>query len=149
MSTEKQKEVVTSFIRHGDRILLLRRSKKVGTYKGRWAGVSGYLEEPTPLAQALKEINEETGLTESQVTLISSGKSLEVPDQKLGFSWLVHPFLFETAEPEKIRLDWEHVDMRWVEPAALRQLTTVPKLAEAYERCLHENEGEKQIIPES
>ena len=135
--------MVTSFIRHGDRILLLRRSKKVGTYKGRWAGVSGYLEEPTPLAQALKEINEETGLTESQVTLVSSGKSLEVFDQKLGFSWLVHPFLFETGVPEKIRLDWEHVDMQWVEPAALRQLPTVPKLAEAYERCLHEDEAEK------
>jgi len=143
MTNEKLKKVVTSFIRHRGKILLLRRSEKVGTYKGKWAGVSGYLEEPTPLAQALREINEETGLTSSQVTLVSSGKPMEVPDRKLGFCWLVHPFLFETGEPEKIRLDWEHVEMKWVEPAALRQLPTVPRLAEAYERCRHDHADEE------
>ncbi|MBW2467627.1 MAG: NUDIX pyrophosphatase [Deltaproteobacteria bacterium] len=141
MTALKQKKVVTSFIRHRGKILLLRRSSKVGTYKGRWAGVSGYLEVSSPLVQALKEIYEETGLTESQVTLVSSGKPLEVPDQKLGVCWLVHPFLFETNEPEKIKLDWEHVEVQWVEPALLRQLSTVPKLAEAYERCGYDNES--------
>jgi len=143
MTNAKFKKVVTSFIRYRGKILLLRRSEKVGTYKGKWAGVSGYLEEHTPLAQALKEINEETGLTGSQLTLVSSGRPLEVPDRKLGFSWLVHPFLFETGEPEGIRLDWEHVEMMWVEPALLRQLPTVPKLAETYEQCLFEHEDEE------
>ena len=142
MPNVKFKKVVTSFIRHRGKILVLRRSEKVGTYKGKWAGVSGYLEDPTPLAQALREINEETGLTGSEVTLVSSGKPLEVPDPELGFSWLVHPFLFETGEPGKIRLDWEHVEMKWVEPALLRQLPTVPGLAEAYARCLHGHENE-------
>ena len=68
MPNVKFKKVVTSFIRHRGKILVLRRSEKVGTYKGKWAGVSGYLEDPTPLAQALREINEETGLTGSEVT---------------------------------------------------------------------------------
>lgn len=137
MRAIKQKKVVTSFIRHQGKILLLRRSEKVGSYKGRWAGVSGYLEEKSPLDQSLKEIFEETGLTESQVVLVSFGEPLTVIDRKLETCWLVHPFLFETAEPEKIRLDWEHVEMQWVEPDKLRQLPTVPKLAEAYERCMH------------
>lgn len=142
MTAMEQKKVVTSFIRHRDRILLLRRSGRVGTYRGKWAGVSGYLEESTPLAQALKEIYEETGLEESQVTLVSSGRPLEVSDKKLGTCWLVHPFLFETGAPEKIKLDWEHVEMRWVAPTELRLLSTVPKLAEAYEGCMPDKEHE-------
>ena len=101
MSTVKQIKVVTSFIRHQGKILLLRRSKKVGSYKGKWAGVSGYLEEISPLKQALKEIFEETGLNESQVALICSGTPLEVLDRKLETCWLVYPFLFETETPEK------------------------------------------------
>ena len=131
--------MVTSFIQYQGKILLLRRGKKVGSYKGKWAGVSGYLEESSPLVQALKEIYEETGLSESEVSLISSGRPLEVLDQKLGTCWLVHPFLFETDAQEKIRLDWEHVEMQWVEPAAIQKFSTVPKLKEAYERCLYNN----------
>lgn len=140
MTFLKLKKVVTSFIRHRGKILLLRRSGKVGTYKGKWAGVSGYLEESSPLEQALQEVYEETGLVGSQVNLISTGKPLEVVDRKIGTCWLVHPFLFETDAPKKIKLDWEHVEMRWVEPVVLQQLPTVPKLAEAYERCIN---GEK------
>jgi 8-oxo-dGTP pyrophosphatase MutT (NUDIX family) len=136
MTVMKINKVVTSFIRHQGKILLLRRSKKVGTYKGKWAGVSGYLEEGSAIAQALKEIYEETGLAESQVTLVNSAKPLEVLDPKLGTCWLVYPFLFETAVPEKIKLDWEHVEMRWVDAVMLKHLPTVPKLAETYERCL-------------
>lgn len=41
--------VVTCFLlrraRDGDRILILRRSQRVGTYRGRWAGVSAYITE--------------------------------------------------------------------------------------------------------
>ncbi|ELK44964.1 translation initiation factor aIF-2B subunit alpha, partial [Haloferax sp. BAB-2207] len=36
--------VVTVFLRHDGRVLLTRRSDAVGTYQGRWAGVSGYVE---------------------------------------------------------------------------------------------------------
>jgi len=135
MQALKQKKVVTSFIRHRGRILLLRRSGKVGTYRGKWAGVSGYLEESSPLAQAVKEILEETGLTEAQVKLVNAGEPLEVIDRALSTCWLVHPFLFDTKAPEKIKLDWEHVEFRWVAPDMLQQLPTVPKLLEAYQRC--------------
>jgi 8-oxo-dGTP diphosphatase len=144
MTTITVKKVVTSFIRHDGKILLLRRSKKVGSYKGKWAGVSGYLEEHSPLLQAQKEIYEETGLTPSQVELVSSGKPLEVADWNLGTCWVVHPFLFETAVPEKIRLDWEHVEMKWVDPVKLHQLPTVPELAKAYEQCVNDSKRLEQ-----
>lgn len=55
----EERRVVTCFLEHDGKIPLLRRSQRVGTYRGRWAGVSGYIEEGnTPYAQALEEIRE-------------------------------------------------------------------------------------------
>ena len=59
--------VVTAFLRHQDRVLLVRRSDRVGTYQGRWSAISGYLEDDAPLQQAYREIREETGLSQDQI----------------------------------------------------------------------------------
>jgi len=126
-----RKRVVTAFVRHGSRVLLVRRSRKVGSYQGLWSAISGYLEEPTPLLQALREIREETGLAEQAVRLVVGGPPLEVPAPELGTCWVVHPFLFEIDDPAAVRLDWENSELRWVTPEELRQLPTVPALAEA------------------
>lgn len=131
----KERSVVTCFLRSGGRILLVKRSGRVGSYPGRWAGISGYVER-TPDEQALKEIREETGLDESDVKLVKKGEPMEVLDEKLGVKWLVHPYLFEVCAPSKIKLDWENVEMRWVAPEEVGNYSTVPKLKEALERVL-------------
>jgi len=125
------RRVVTSFLEHEGRVLLLRRSFQVGTYRGRWAGVSGYLEDE-PLRQALREIEEETGLKPRQVRLIAQGEPLEVIDGEI--RWIVHPFRFQVLDPKAIRLDWEHLEMQWIKPEELPDYPTVPKLKEALER---------------
>jgi len=124
-------EVVTAFLRHDGKVLLLRRSGRVGSYQGRWAGVSGYLEDPAPLQQALREIREETGLQDNHVRLVSAGTPLEVPAPELGKLWVVHPFLFDVTGAEAIRLDWENTEARWVLPEEVAALPGVPALAEA------------------
>src|SRR5262249_45271451 len=91
--------VVTSFLlrrsSQGDEILLQRRSGRVRTYQGAWAGVSGYLEPGvTPLEQAYTEIGEETGLARDQVALLVTGAPMPVQDTAHSLSWVVHPFLF-------------------------------------------------------
>ncbi len=134
----ERKEVVTAFLRHNGKILIVRRSGRVGSYRGRWSAVSGYLEDPIPLAQARREIREETGLPEQTVHLVRAGEPLEVPDEKLATCWVVHPFLFEIDDPEQVRLDWENRELRWVDPAEIADLSTVPQLAEALQRCLEE-----------
>lgn len=116
--------------------MIMRRSTRVGSYRGRWSGVSGYLEDPTPLDQALREIREETGLTPERVRLKRSGSPLEVAAPEIETLWVVHPFLFEIDDPESIQLDWENTETRWVEPCEIGTYDTVPKLAEALERCL-------------
>ena len=53
----QEKRVVTCFLESANEILILRRSEQVGSYRGRWAGVSGYIET-TADEQALVEIEE-------------------------------------------------------------------------------------------
>ncbi len=129
----QRRDVVTAFLRHGDRILLVRRSARVGTYQGRWSGISGYLEDRTPLEQALREIREETGLRRG-VHLVRGADPMEVPDPGLDTCWVVHPFLFDIDEPEQIRLDWENRELRWTAPREIAELPTVPALAEVFQK---------------
>lgn len=131
----KRRRVVTVFLRHEERILLLRRSARVGTYRGKWAGVSGYLEGE-PREQAYAELREETGLGPNDLDSLREGPPLDVTDTETGRAWRVHPFLADVKNPAKIRLDWEHVEMRWISPADMASLETVPGLGEALRRVI-------------
>ena len=56
-------KIVTSFIRDNDKLLILKRSQKVKSMKGLWAGISGIIESnETPLRRAKVEIFEEVGI---------------------------------------------------------------------------------------
>jgi translation initiation factor 2B subunit (eIF-2B alpha/beta/delta family)/ADP-ribose pyrophosphatase YjhB (NUDIX family) len=128
------KEVVTSFLQKGQLILLLRRSNQVGTYQGKWAAVSGFLEEnENPIDRANIEINEEVGLTSADIRLIRAGELLRAYDQNKSTVWIVHPFLFETNE-SAIRVNWENSQFKWVDPDELANYETVPSLMQAFDR---------------
>lgn len=134
--TQTPTHVVTNFLlRHDaghDRVLLVRRSQRVRTYRGAWAGVSGYVEPGvTPLDQAYTELREETGLERGDVKLLRTGAPIAFDDAQLGQSWVVHPFLFAIDNPDRIRTDWEATEHHWVAPADIPTYETVPKLAEA------------------
>jgi len=129
-------DVVTVFLTHHNKVLVLKRSSKVGTYRGHWAGVSGYLESDDPLKQAYTEMAEEVGLSEQDVTLLKAGKPLEIVDDAQNLAWRVHPFLFAVHEPDKIRLDWENIARRWIFPAEIVGLHTVPALKETLDRVI-------------
>jgi len=132
------------------RILLVRRSQKVGSYHGRWAGVSGFIEpNVTPDEQAYTEIREETGLQREQVRMLRRGAVVEHIDAELGRHFYIHPFLFEVLTPDCIQIDWEATELRWIvqsrlslspllfHPLELPPFETVPKLQEVYESALH------------
>src|SRR5438874_13470720 len=100
--------VVTSFLMRSDtgepRILIVRRSQRVGSYHGQWAGVSGFVEPGvTPEDQAFTEISEETGLQRDQVRLLRRGTVVEHVDEALGHHFYIHPFLFEVLTPETVQ----------------------------------------------
>lgn len=123
--------VVTVFLEYDQKILLLRRSLRVRTMQSLWGGISGYVENKDPLSQAIKEIEEETGLSNEKVKLLRVGKPLEaVESGKSDVIWIVHPFLFHSST-DLIRIDWEHDELRWINPTDIQRFKTVPKLKEA------------------
>ncbi len=131
----EEKHVVTSFLEYDNKILILRRSQRVGTYQKKWAGVSGYIEEGnTSFEQSLEEIGEETHLSPLDLELIKKGQVLEVVDEDLGRKWVVHPYRFRVKDPTQVRIDWEHQEARWILPQDLVRYSTVPKLKETWER---------------
>ncbi|HEU5229036.1 MAG TPA: NUDIX domain-containing protein [Ktedonobacteraceae bacterium] len=134
--------VVTCILRRDDewspRILIARRSQRVGSYHRRWAGISGFVEPGvTPEEQAFTEIREETGLQRNQVRLLRRGAIVEHVDAELGRHFYIHPFLFEVLQPDVVQPDWEASEMCWIEPAELGDYETVPKLKEVYDAAIN------------
>ncbi|WP_129112655.1 NUDIX domain-containing protein [Halegenticoccus tardaugens] len=123
--------VVTAFLRHRGEVLLVRRSDAVGTYAGKWGGVSGYVEgDPADaLADARRETAEEVGVRDA--TLVRAGDPLPVDDGD--HEWIVHPFLFRVST-RGVTLNEELADAEWVQPPEILSRATVPALWEAYER---------------
>jgi 8-oxo-dGTP pyrophosphatase MutT (NUDIX family) len=160
----KEIHVVTCFLLrtgpHGhDEVLILRRSGRVRTYQGRWAGVSGYLEgartgarlgeppeadarPPSAEDQARREVQEETGLSPADAELTRTGEPFTFEDPDLDTRWTVHPFLFRVRPGATIAIDWEHTEVRWVRPGALGRYRTVPRLKEALAHVYPPRQGD-------
>ncbi len=125
--------VVTAFLCRQGRVLLLRRSERVATHRGRWSGVSGYLEQ-APLAQARVELREEAGVGGGDIALRGIGVPMLVDDREAERPWLVFTFLFRLRRGARVTTDWESVASAWVRPEELEELDTVPGLAEGLRR---------------
>lgn len=125
--------VVTVFLSHLGKVCLVRRSEKVGTYKGRWSGISGHLEGD-PGEHFMVELREETSLKPGEYALLRRSETVVIPDEQHERIWFVHPFLCEVLDPSRITLDWENTELRWIDPEEMKELDTVPGLWEVYER---------------
>ena len=129
-------EVITAFLWDGRRILLALRSDAVSTFPGHWAGISGYIEGEQPVERALVEVSEECGIGRGQLTLRAAGEPIDVPDQKSGRTFRVHPFLFSVTPDLQPRPDWEARRLEWADVAEMldrRRQPVVPKLYETFE----------------
>jgi 8-oxo-dGTP diphosphatase len=135
LGSSKVKHVVTCFLLQHSRILLLKRSQQVGTFKGRWAAVSGYIESDAD-CQSLVEIEEETGFSPADMELLKKGPTIEVDDTQNGVRWIIHPYLYKVITHKPVRIDWEHDEFRWIAPQQLVFFETVPGLAEALSNVL-------------
>ena len=122
-------KIVTSFIQDNKKILILKRSKKVKSMKGLWAGISGIIEkDEIPLERAKIEIFEEVGVLENEIRLIKSTKKVRINSpQYKNHEWEIFPFLFESKKPN-VKLNWENSEFRWIEIEELKNYETVPSL---------------------
>ncbi len=122
-------KIVTSFIKDNEKILILKRSDKVKSMKGLWAGVSGIIEKnEEPLKRAKIEIFEEVGITEDKITLLRSAEEMRVNSpQYENHEWQIFPFLFEAKNPI-IKLNWENSEFKWINTEELENYDTVPSI---------------------
>ncbi|MFB3113981.1 MAG: NUDIX domain-containing protein [Nitrosopumilaceae archaeon] len=122
-------KIVTSFITSNEKFLLLKRSKKVKSMKGLWAGISGIIEKNEESLQRAKiEIFEELGIKEDQIKLLKTAERMRVVSpQYKNHEWEIFPFLFEANYPE-IKLNWENSEYKWISADELNNYKTVPNL---------------------
>ena len=128
-------DVVTVFLYHNQKILIVQRGNQVRTFRGYWSGISGYLEpETNPVEQAKIEVREETGIKSENISKIFQGKTIEIIDPaKEKRIWRVHPFKFILKSSPEINLDWENQKFQWINPLELNKFKTVPGLKKAWE----------------
>ena len=122
-------KIVTSFIKDNEKLLILKRSDKVESMKGLWAGISGIIEKnEEPLKRAKIEIFEEVGIIEDKITLVRSVKEMRINSpQYENHEWEIFPFLFEAKNPI-IKLNWENSEFKWINKEELKNYDTVPSL---------------------
>ena len=123
-------DIVTSFIKNNDKVLILKRSDKMKSMKCLWAGVSGIIEknDTTPLARAKTEILEETGINEEEIELLKANERIKIEAaQYKNHEWNIFPFLFSTKN-SKIKLNWENSEFKWIKPNEIKNYETVPEL---------------------
>jgi 8-oxo-dGTP pyrophosphatase MutT (NUDIX family) len=121
--------VLTIFIICHDKILLLKRSDKVGTYKNKWNTITGYIDENKPLKDKInEEIEEEIGINKKNILSYEIGKSFEFDDKKLNKKWIVTPAKVKLKKFPIIKLNWEHTEYKWIFPSDLIKYNIVPKL---------------------
>jgi 8-oxo-dGTP pyrophosphatase MutT (NUDIX family) len=133
------KVVTCLLVNNEGKLLILRRSDKVKTYKGLWGGVAGYIEEnETPYETAIKEIKEEAGLEKKDVDLVKKSDPIHLTDNYNGerYNWEIFPFLFRTEKKKKIDIDWEHLEYRWIAPPDIVKYDTVPYFREIVSKLL-------------
>jgi len=121
--------VITVFVKFKDKILILKRSDKVSTYCGKCNTVAGYLDEPVPIfKKIIEEVSEEIGVSENLIKSYSLGKSYKFTDLNINKTWIVQPALVILKEKPDIKLDWEHLEYKWIRPEKIKKFDIVPNI---------------------
>jgi 8-oxo-dGTP pyrophosphatase MutT (NUDIX family) len=128
-SKSKECLVLTVFIAYKEKILLLKRSRNVGTYKNKWNTVTGYIDEKKPIIdKIIEELEEEISINKENILSYNIFESFEFEDKKINKKWIIYPSIIELKEKPKIKLDWEHSEYKWIHPRDLLKYDTVPNL---------------------
>jgi 8-oxo-dGTP diphosphatase len=103
-----------------NKVLLLKRSQKVDTYRGLWGFPGGKIEDgETSVDAAVREVSEETGLEVYQKKLVYVFTMIKEPYKHIVF-FLTNEW---SGSP---RVDWESDEFGWFDPSELSDLNMVP-----------------------
>lgn len=111
------------FITHGDDVLLLKRGLHKRVYPGRYNGVGGHIErDEDPLTSAIREMQEETGVTVEDVRL----RGLIHVDAGSANGIMVYVFTARAASRDFV--DSDEGTLEWVPLSATDDLPLVEDL---------------------
>jgi isopentenyldiphosphate isomerase len=128
--------VLTVFITYNNKILILKRSDKVLTFKGKWNTVAGYLDELKSLNEKIhEELREEVGILPDNIKSYHFGESYKFTDSYSNRTWIIYPILIELINEPEIKLDWEHTEYKWIIPSDIVKYDTVPNAAKSLKRA--------------
>lgn len=118
--------VINCVVKYGEKILVVKRSKRLRLYPGLWNGIGGFLDDARSLKKkAEEELREELGLRGEDIVSIKLGRIFDVDAPEHKKTWVVHPVLVEVTT-DKVTLDWEAEEYRWVKPEEVKRLKTAP-----------------------
>ena len=113
-SKKPLRKVISTLLIYQQKILILKRSRRVGSFQGYWSCISGYLERnEDPLKTAMREVTEETQKDLTSLSLVNRAGPFYSETEEIIFEsfW----FCFD-CEDQIISLDWEHDEFEWIDP---------------------------------
>jgi 8-oxo-dGTP pyrophosphatase MutT (NUDIX family) len=130
--------VLNAVVYYHGKVLLTKRSQRVGAYQGLWNGISGYIDRSEPIEKLVKqELSEELALISEIIKRIAVCTPYEVDDNSIDRTWFVYPVLVELNKEPNIKLDWEHTEFVWVKPNELQKYNCVKDLDISINRALN------------
>ncbi len=125
------------FVKFKDKILILKRSDRVLTYKGKWNVIGGYLDELKPIRKKIiEELKEELNIKRKDIKEIKIGNPLEFHDPSTNKTWIAFLVLAEMKRKPEIKLDFEHTEFKWIKPEEIADYDIVYKLDENLKKAL-------------
>ena len=128
--------VVQCYLINKGQVAIFKRTEKLGVYKNYWSIIAGYIQaDNQPLDQAYIELDEEGSVSKKQLKLINKiGPKVRI-DKKIKRVWIIYSFLFE-VKTRKIKLDWEHSQIKWIKPLSFKNYKHVPGMPEILKELL-------------
>jgi 8-oxo-dGTP pyrophosphatase MutT (NUDIX family) len=118
--------VINCVLKYEGKILVLERSEELNFYPGYWNGVSGFLDDKRSLNEKVAdEIWEELGIPKNKIKRIKLGDIFDQEEPKYKKTLVVHPVLVE-VKTDKIKLDWEAKNYKWLALQEARKLKSLP-----------------------
>lgn len=128
--------VLVIYVKFKDKILLVKRSDKVLTYKNLWSCLAGFVDDEKSMEEKVKfEIKEEIGLDEKDIISITEGETYLFTDEKLNREWVRHLFLVKISNPT-VKLTWEHMEYVWVTLDDVFKYETTPGFEEDLKKAM-------------
>ena len=116
---------VTGIVKYKNKILILKKSPEDWNYPNKWSFCSGFVKEFEAAEDTvLREIKEETGLN---AKILRKGNIFDIVDKEKGKTWVVSRFLCK-VNSDKIKLDHENTEFRWIDFKDINKFDTVPGL---------------------